>query len=246
MFDFFVKKKFLVDYLDGFTDIHNHILPGIDDGAKTVEESIRLIKGMGEFGVTNFICTPHIMENYYPNNPTTISKSLSLLKNELNTQRMNQINISVAAEHMIDSGIEKLIESKKIMPLGENYLLIEMSYLQPPINFDETVQKVKESGYFPILAHPERYHFIHQKHKKYSTFKEQGILFQLNILSLSDFYGSEVKKVAFKLLNEGLINFLASDVHNQNQIKAIKNVTLNKKTLDQVTCVIKNTIEIFG
>ncbi len=96
MFDFFVKKKFLVDYLDGFTDIHNHILPGIDDGAKNVEESLSLIKGMGDIGISNFICTPHIMENYYPNNPTSISTSLSLLRNELKNHNWSSSFVTIS------------------------------------------------------------------------------------------------------------------------------------------------------
>ncbi len=244
MFDFFFKKKFLVDYLDGFTDIHNHILPGIDDGAKTVEESLDLIKGMGEIGISNFICTPHIMENYYPNNPTSISNSLSLLRNELKKYSMDRVRIDAAAEHMIDSGFEKLIESDKMMPLAQRYILIEMSYLQPSLNFDEALIKIKEKGFFPILAHPERYIFLHQNHKKYATFKEQGILFQLNMLSLSDFYGKEVKKITLRLLEEGLIDFIASDVHNQTQIKAIKNIRLNNKTLERIVPLLRNTVEL--
>ncbi len=246
MFSFFIKKYFLVDQLAGFVDIHNHILPGIDDGAKNVTESIELIKGFGEFGVGNFICTPHIMENYYPNDPATISTSLSLLKNELKLQGLDQVKIAAAAEHMIDSGFEKLFESKQVMPLGGNYLLIEMSYLQPSINFDEALEILKEKGYSPILAHPERYSFLHQNQKKYTNYKKRGVFFQLNFLSLSGFYGSEVKKVALKLLDEKQIDFLASDVHNRSQLKAIKNITLNTKTLDKIKPVLKNTIEIVG
>lgn len=244
MFDFFVKKKFLVDYLDGFTDIHNHILPGIDDGAKTVDESLDLIKGMGEIGIFNFICTPHVMENYYPNNPTSISTSLSLLRNELKKYSMDQVRIDAAAEHMIDSGFEKLMESNNMMPLAQRYILIEMSYLQPSLNFDEALIKIKEKGFFPILAHPERYIFLHQNHKKYAIIKEQGILFQLNMLSLSDFYGKEVKKITLKLLEEGQIDFIASDVHNLNQIKAIENIRLNNNTLKRIIPLIRNTVEI--
>ena len=97
MFSFFSKKHFLIDHLEGFIDIHNHILPGIDDGAKTVEDSIELIKGFNEFGVKDFICTPHIMENYYPNNPSTIQSSLSLLKNALKMNNLEHINIEAAA-----------------------------------------------------------------------------------------------------------------------------------------------------
>ena len=102
MFDFFVKKKFLVDYLDDFTDIHNHILPGIDDGAKNVEESLTLVKAMGELGIVDFICTPHIMENYYPNTPETINSALELLKNSIETYKLPNVSIRAAAEQTRD------------------------------------------------------------------------------------------------------------------------------------------------
>ena len=163
MFDFFVKKKFLVDYLDGFTDIHNHILPGIDDGAKTVDESLGLIKGMGEIGISNFICTPHIMENYYPNNPTSISNSLSLLRNELKKFSMDRVRIDAAAEHMIDSGFEKLMESDKMMPLAQRYILIEMSYLQPSLNFDEALIKIKEKRILSNFGTSRKVYFFTPK-----------------------------------------------------------------------------------
>ena len=142
MFHFFTRKNFLIDYLEGFVDIHNHILPGIDDGAKTVEESVELIDGFSQFGVKDFIATPHIMHNYYPNNPETINNSLLLLKNMLLEQHMKYISIRAAAEHMIDDNFESILERGTIMPLGDNYLLVEMSYLQASINFDGAVGKI--------------------------------------------------------------------------------------------------------
>ncbi len=176
MFHFFTSKKFLIDYLEGFVDIHNHILPGIDDGAKTVEESVELINGFSQFGVRDFIATPHIMHNYYPNNPETINNSLLLLKNELLEKNMKDISIRAAAEHMIDDNFESILERGTIMPLGENYLLVEMSYLQASINFDEAISETKKKGYFPILAHPERYLYLHENYKKHKKYKKQGVL----------------------------------------------------------------------
>ncbi len=110
MFDFFKKKKFLVDYLEGLLDIHNHILPGLDDGAKNVGESIALIKGFAEMGMTDFIATPHIMHNYYPNNPDTIEEALLRVKNELLAQKLKDVSIRAAAEHMIDDNFEAILE----------------------------------------------------------------------------------------------------------------------------------------
>ncbi len=245
MFNFFSKKHFLIDHLEGFIDIHNHILPGIDDGAKTVEDSIKLIKGFNEFGVNDFICTPHIMENYYPNNPSTIQSSLSLLKNALKMNNLEHINIEAAAEHMIDSGFETILNEHKVMPLAKSYLLIEMSYLQASINFDSAVQKIKTNGLFPILAHPERYMYLHNKLDKYKHFKTDGVLLQLNLLSLGDYYGSEVQKVANWLLKNNLIDFAASDVHKTTQLNALKKISIKEKTLMLIKPIIEKTIYNF-
>ena len=139
MFQIFNKKVFLVDLLDGFVDMHNHILPGIDDGAKNVEESISLIKGFGDFGVTTFIATPHIMYNYYPNTSTTINEALSALKEELKNTGLTHIEIEASAEHMIDSNFETMLAEREVVPMKKNYLLVEMSYLQSSINFSASI-----------------------------------------------------------------------------------------------------------
>ena len=241
MFSFFTKKEYLVDYLEGFIDIHNHILPGIDDGAKNVEESIELIKGFGEFGVRNFICTPHIMENYYPNTPETIKNSLALLQNDLKKNNLDHVKIAAAAEHMIDSNFETILEKGLLMPLTENYLLVEMSYLQPSINFDDAVIKISENNFFPILAHPERYIYLHQSIDAYTKFKSKGMLFQLNLLSLDGFYGKDVQRIALKLLEENMIDFVASDVHNRRQLTALKKITLNKERFKKIVEIIEKT-----
>lgn len=245
MFSFFEKKTFLIDHLDGFIDIHNHILPGIDDGAKTVEESIGLIKEFGEFGVTNFIATPHIMHNYYPNNNASITDALNKLKKELLNQKINQVSISASAEHMIDSNFETILDADEVMRMDNNYLLVEMSYLQASINFDNAIQKISEKRFFPILAHPERYVFLHSKFGKYKKYKSQGIMFQLNLLSLSNYYGKEVQQAANKLLNEGLLDFAASDVHNMRQLNSLKEVKLTKKQSHKIIPIIERTIQSF-
>ncbi|WP_419211095.1 tyrosine-protein phosphatase [Maribacter sp. X9] len=245
MFSFFTKKHFLIDDLDGFIDIHNHILPGIDDGAKSVEDAIELIKCFGEFGVKDFICTPHIMENYYPNNPNTITKSLALLQNGLKMSNLDHINIQAAAEHMIDSGFEKLVDENNIMPLSKSYILIEMSYLQASINFNNAIDKIKEKGLFPIFAHPERYSYFHYSLGEYKKLKNKGLLFQLNLLSLGDYYGSDVQKIAKSLLNNNLIDFAASDVHKLSQLENLKKISLDTKTIKNLKPILEKTIYNF-
>ncbi|MBW8245124.1 histidinol phosphatase [Muricauda oceani] len=246
MISIFHKKIFLVDYLNGLVDIHNHILPGIDDGAKTDEDSLNLIKGFSEFGVTNFICTPHIMHNYYDNTPITIKKAYDRLSMDLRKHDEIAVNLDYAAEHMIDDNFENILEDNQAMPLGKDYLLIEMSYLQPSFNFDTAVDKIAKHAYFPILAHPERYVYFHNKFGKYASMKSKGILFQLNLLSLtSKSYGGEVQKVAEKMLHEGLIDFVGSDVHNIRQLSLLKEIKVTKKLLDRLYSVIERTIQSF-
>ena len=222
-------------------DIHNHVLPGIDDGAKTVEDSLALIKGFAEFGVTDFICTPHIMENYYPNTPETINKALSLLQNALKMNDLSHVHVEAAAEHMIDAGFEGRLEEHKIMPLGENYILIEMSYLQPSLNLFDMVEKISENKLYPILAHPERYNFLHGKIKSFEEFKKKGMLLQLNILSVSGYYGKEVQSTALSLLDNNLLDFIATDIHNTRQLKALKEIKIKDTTLDKLLPIVERT-----
>jgi len=239
MFSFFIKKNFLVDHLEGFIDIHNHILPGIDDGAKTIEESISLIKGFGEFGVKDFICTPHIMHNYYENTPKTIKKSYKKLKKVLKEKKYD-IKLSYAAEHMIDDNFEHILGKDKILPLNSNHLLIEMSYLQPSINFDVSIQKIQSKQFFPVFAHPERYQYLNSDYEKYEYYKSKGLKFQMNLLSLSNYYGKEINKTALKLLNDGLYDFIGSDVHNTRHLSNIKKIKINKQTVGKLLTIIDN------
>ena len=245
MFSFFHKKRFLVDLLHGFVDIHNHILPGIDDGAKTVEESIALIKAFSEFGVNNFVCTPHIMHNYYDNTPETITHSFQQLKNEMAAQGIMDVALDVAAEHMIDDNFEEILVQNRVMPLRKHYLLIETSFLQPPINFEQAKNKILAQGYFPILAHPERYLFFHNNFQAYKRLKNQNILFQVNLLSLTGYYGKEIKSMAIKLMDKGLVDFLGSDVHTISQLKVLKNCNLPDNLLKKINTLLVNTIEHF-
>tara|TARA_R110002049_G_scaffold35296_2_gene113978 strand:- start:902 stop:1642 length:741 start_codon:yes stop_codon:yes gene_type:complete len=246
MFQFFNKKKFLVDYLEGFIDIHNHLLPGIDDGAKTAEESITILKGFQEIGITNFIATPHIMDGYYPNTPNSIREALAVLENKLKIENLTNFTIEAAAEHMVDPFFESILERNEIMPLKKDSILIEMSFLQASINFEEAIQKLKKINLFPILAHPERYSFIHKNFNNYTVYKNKGMYFQLNLLSLSNYYGTDVQKNAFKLLEHNLFDFAGTDVHNLQQLNALKEIKIPLKIAEKLQPLISNTIYNFG
>lgn len=245
MFSFFNKKYFLVDYLKNFVDIHNHILPGIDDGPKNVEESVQLLKGFNELGIKSFIATPHIMPDYYDNTPETIRGSLELLRGELVKQGMLNIAIEASAEYMIDHHFETLLDQGEIIPMRKQYVLVEMSYLQPPLNFETAIKQAAFKSLTPILAHPERYTFLHKDTGQYRRYKEMGVLFQLNMLSLSTYYGKTVQKMAHRLLEKNLIEFIATDAHNIRQLRRLKEIQIERGIWKQLLPVLEQTTRIF-
>lgn len=243
MFGFFSKKYFLVDYLKDFVDIHNHILPGIDDGADSPADSEILLKGLSDIGFVKFVATPHILRPLYPNTPETIRGAEQKLKQHLEDRNLHEIEVDSAAEHMIDDSFEEMIKSGDFMPLRDRYLLVEMSYLQPPLNLEEAINQVKDIDLMPILAHPERYGFMHERYGQYRTLVDEGVLLQLNILSLGGYYGSSMQKIAFRLLEDNLVTFLASDLHNTRHLGALKEITLSQKQISLLEPVIRMTSE---
>ena len=245
MVSLFQKKRFLSDYLEGLVDIHNHILPGIDDGAKTVEESLELIKAFEELGIRHFIATPHILPALYPNTADTIHAAHQKLMEAMLEHRMTDVSIVPSAEHMIDDAFDDLLSQDGVLPLKGGYLLVEMSYLQPSLNFDQAIIEITKKGLTPVLAHPERYMYLHQSPGKYEEYRQKGILFQLNMLSLGPYYGKDVQKKAHQLLGSGMIDFIGTDTHSLKHLSAIKELQIKEKEADRLLPVIQNTITTF-
>ncbi len=247
MLSIFQKKEYLKDHLEGFTDIHNHILPGIDDGSPAIEESLRLIRRFKNLGVYDFICTPHIMNDYYPNTRATISEALEKVKLALGESNdLKEIKIRAAAEYMMDQNFMELLEAGDILTLKDNYILVEMSYFQAPINLQEILFQLQTRGFKPVLAHPERYAYYHSKDlRKYEDLKNRGCLFQVNALALSNHYGTGIQKTAFQLLEAGMIDFIGSDAHREPHLDKLEKIRLNKNISSQIQKVIKTTKENF-
>ena len=225
---FFKKKKIPLNELlpEGFVDIHSHLLPGIDDGAKDLEDSISLIKKMSSFGIKNFITTPHILGDVYPNTPEIIRRKLKLVKDELIKRKMFDIKIEAAAEYMMDEKFLKLIENdEEILTLKDNLVLVEMSYFSPPINLYDILFQLQLKGYKPVLAHPERYTSYHNNFNEYYKLKRAGCLFQLNFLSLTEQYGIGVTKTAQKLIKENMYDYIGTDAHNHNHLELLKKMS---------------------
>jgi len=222
MFNWFKKsepRNITFDYSSLMVDMHSHVLPGIDDGAQTPEESIVLIKKMMELGIKKIIATPHIMADYYRNTAETINASLEILKAELEKEKIN-IAVEAAAEHYFDETFEDRIDNGKLMIMGDNYVLFEFSFVSKPPNVIPVIQKLRTLGYKPILAHPERYPYIDADQLR--TYREWGLNFQLNSISLTGYYGREAKKTAETLIDAQLIDFISSDMHHIKHAEAFK------------------------
>jgi len=209
------------------TDIHSHLIPGIDDGAKTMQDSIEMIEEFVALGYTKLITTPHIMSHRFPNTSTVLTEGLKALQEELVTRNIN-IEIEVASEYYLDDTVMELIEKRDILTFGDNYMLFEMSYVQPLHHLEEMIFEMKVAGYNPVLAHPERYIYMHDDFDKYRRLKENGVLFQINIPSLGGFYSKPIQKIAKKLADEGMIDLIGSDCHKIVQLHALKTVRANK------------------
>lgn len=238
-------KRYLVDLFQNFTDIHNHILPGIDDGAQDVKESIKLIKQLNDLGIDHFICTPHTMGDYYPNTPETINSAAKLLQDELQHSSINS-SIHASSEYMLDEEFSDHLQSRDLLPLADKYLLVEISYLQPPINLEELLFELTHAGYIPVLAHPERYSYYHKKPDYYKELERLGCVFQLNALSLSNYYGKSVKKMTYQLLEEGLYTYIGTDTHSKRHVKQLREINFKRKHFNAVEHLVHNTKESFG
>jgi protein-tyrosine phosphatase len=235
------KKKPLTDFFkNDFVDMHSHLLSGIDDGAKDLAASIALIEKMSSYGIKNFITTPHILGDVYPNTSEIIKSKLKAVKDELLERNITDINIDAAAEYMMDEQFSAMIEKdEKILTLKDNLVLVEMSYFSAPINLYDVLFQLQLKGYKPVLAHPERYPFYHTDFKSYYKLKQAGCLFQLNLLSLTDHYGKGVQKTAEKILKEKLYDFVGTDTHHQNHLELLSKIR-TKKNLKKIKHLLSN------
>ena len=223
MFSFFKKKT--TQPLEGFTlstDIHSHVLPGIDDGSPDVETSIRLIKGMYDTGIRKMVATPHVISDLYRNTPESIHKALELLKPAM-LEAGIPMELTAAAEYMIDDHFMQLLHQRSpLLTLHKNIILTEISYMTPPSNLEEMAFTIITEGYLPIMAHPERYSYYHHDHDAYYRLIELGFVLQVNLLSLTGYYGKAVAKAARFILDKGLAALVGTDLHHDRHLKALQ------------------------
>jgi len=237
---FFKKKNPQLHELipTDFVDIHSHLIPGIDDGSTSLADSVGMMTSLREIGFSQFILTPHIFQNVWNNTPELIQRVEAQLKMTL--QKNEQLfEIKAAAEYMLDNSISTRLENEKLLTLKDNMVLVEMSYLNPPIQLFDLLYEIQIAGYSPILAHPERYLFYHSQIDQYEKLKNAGCYFQLNLLSAVGYYGLGVTKTADTLLKKGFIDFVGSDVHHVKHVEAfqleiiVKEMTPLKEAIQQ-------------
>lgn len=215
------------------TDMHSHILPGIDDGAKDIEASIGLIKGLMALGYKRFIATPHIISDLHPNTPESIAAAASILQEALEKEGL-AVEIGYAAEYMMDGEFEGLMEKGPLLKLADDYVLVETMFMAEPPNLSTVLFDMQTHGYKPIVAHPERYHFVFNKPGKAERMKDRGALLQINALSLTGYYGKNEKHTAIQLLEAGLVDFIGTDIHHERHLKAFNNFALDRKVASLV------------
>lgn len=207
-------------------DIHSHLIPGIDDGSQSLEESVDLIKELVKLGYTKLITTPHVMSDHFQNTPSIIRSGLKELRRKLSEEKI-AIQIEVAAEYYSDYNFQKKIGAEELLTFGDNYILFELSYFNPPQHLNESIFQLQTNNYKPILAHPERYMYWHKDFDRYIELKDKGVLFQVNINSLSKRANPSTRKMAEKLIANEMVEFLGSDVHNMQYIERIHDALSN-------------------
>ncbi len=220
MFSIFKKKypSIPVDCSGLNTDMHSHLLPGIDDGSPDTEMSAQLKKGLEDAGYRHFITTPHIMWDIYKNTPSIINTALQSLQ-----EKGQHANMRAAAEYFIDDHFDRLIAGDEpLLAIHGKMILIEFSFVSPPIDLKEKLFAMQIKGYQPVLAHPERYEYLIAKKSLFDELKSMGCLFQLNLLSPTGYYGKISSELADYLVSKNYIDFAGTDLHHLRHLQALR------------------------
>jgi tyrosine-protein phosphatase YwqE len=209
-------------------DVHSHLIPGIDDGSPDSETSIGLMKGMIDLGFERFTGTPHVMGDIWKNNPETIGEAHALLQKEMRNQGIDQ-PISMAAEYLVDEHLEHLIQTKQsLLTIRDNWVLIEISFIQPPMQLKEVIFGLQLNGYQPVFAHPERYSYYYGQKHHLTEIRDSGCLFQCNLLSFSGYYGQGALQAADWLASQGMVDLLGTDLHHERHLNGLRELKESK------------------
>lgn len=200
----------------GMTDYHSHLLPGVDDGVQTAEESLEILRRYEQLGIREVWFTPHIMEDI----PNTTAGLRSRFE-QFQKNYTGNIRLHLAAEYMLDNLFKERLAHRDLLPLGTegNHLLVETSYFNPPMDLYGMLEKIKSAGFIPVLAHPERYTYMGEK--DYQSLKQAGVMFQSNLPSLVGGYGNPIQKKVERLHAHNMINLYGTDTHTLSSFNRI-------------------------
>lgn len=222
----FSRKKSISSLFKGFTDCHCHILPAVDDGFASMEKSLDILRRYSELGVSAVWLTPHVMEDV-PNRTQALKQSYEDFLSRAKAELKEFPELHLSSENMLDDLFEKRLADKDFLSYVDGHLLVETSYFNPPSNMTELLRGVKSKGYFPVLAHPERY--IYMGRDDYKALIKAGIRFQLNLFSLCGLYGDSVRQKAEGLLKEGLYSFCGTDLHRRGSLEKYVDYKIDSK-----------------
>ena len=206
-------------------DIHGHWLPGVDDGAKSMTESIEMIEGLQKMGFKRIIATPHINKHMFDNDPELLIKRYFDLVNHLRTRKL-EIKLALAAEYMLDSGFLSHLEDRDLLSLDSRFVLVELPPWPDWTSLKHLLYIMHRQGYKPLLAHPERHSFLQNSKDGYAKLRDAGCSFQLNMLSLVGTYGNRAQKTANELTRKGWYEFVGTDIHSSKQLPRLQQVVL--------------------
>lgn len=242
MFGF--RNKLPQDIFKGATDLHCHLLPGVDDGFSTVEKSLHALKKLEEHGIKKMVLTPHFMKDYPNNNRTTITAKFEAYKEE--AARVCGIELHIAGEYMMDARfLEHFKQGFLTLDKQGTHVLCETSYLMCEQGVSEMLYEIMCSDYQPVIAHPERYEYANKD--DYFKWVDKRFKFQLNILSLAGAYGSNAVAKSQYLLKEGLYDYVGSDMHGlSNYERFLPEIRLSNKNIERLEQLIENNKKLVG
>lgn len=205
-------------------DMHNHLLPNVDDGIRTLDETIHCLRQYAEWGVRRVISTPHISQDYYPNTADKLLQLVPQVQQAIAEANL-PIDFTVAAEYLLDEQFDHLLRTDQLLSFGKSqYVLIETGWAAPPRQLSDWLFALQVKGYTPVLAHPERYRYYQTEPHLLKNIRAQGCLLQLNLMSLTGRYGSKTKQFAQALLQENCISLVGSDLHRETDLDVLQTV----------------------
>lgn len=231
----FPKKNIMRStLLEGMTDVHTHLLPGVDDGFEKQEEALKMLTYMSEIGIRRVFLTPHISDEQLDNT----SETLSLRFEQFKRMAPSGIELHLAAEYMLDTGFRSRVATG-LLSLPGGRALVETSYLAAPLDLFNLLYDLSLEGYTPVIAHPERY--LYMSDVDSYLLKSKGYKFQLNLFSLCGFYGTKVRKKAETLLKQGFYSYVGSDCHDMETYKkGLRYLFLSRLQLEKLSRLVDN------